>query len=150
MLRRCSLVAVTLILPACVAADWPVRGPLTSAFGLRWQGGPDVHRGVDISVPDGTPVRAMEDARVRFAGAMRGYGQVVWLDHGREILSVYAHLQEVLVREGQSVRRGDVVARSGRSGNASGPHLHFEVWRGGRVTDPVAVLGGFPPPELGR
>lgn len=131
---------------ACMSADWPLEGTMTSAFGFRWQGGPDVHRGVDISVPDGTPVRAMEDASVRFAGVMSGYGTVIWLDHGRDVLSVYAHLRKAMVREGARVRKGQVIAESGRSGNASGPHLHFEVWRSGKEQDPVRALGGFPTP----
>ncbi len=129
---------------ACVSPEWPVAGRMTSAFGLRWLSGPDLHRGVDISVPDGTDVRAMEDGRVRFAGSMSGYGNVVWLDHGRDILSVYAHLQDILVSEGAAITKGQVIARSGRSGNVSGPHLHFEVWRAGVERDPVQLLGGFP------
>lgn len=148
MLRAGRVIAVACLLgvgvTACMSADWPLEGTMTSAFGIRWQGGPDVHRGVDISVPDGTPVRAMEDAYVRFAGVMRGYGTVVWLDHGRDILSVYAHLRRAIVSEGARVQKGQVIAESGRSGNAWGPHLHFEVWQSGKEQDPVRALGGFP------
>jgi murein DD-endopeptidase MepM/ murein hydrolase activator NlpD len=86
----------------------------------------------------------MADAQVRFAGTMRGYGNVVWLDHGGAILTVYAHLSRISVTAGTLVRRGTVVGLSGASGDVSGPHLHFEVWRWGRQVDPVPLLGGRP------
>jgi murein DD-endopeptidase MepM/ murein hydrolase activator NlpD len=105
---------------------------------------PDLHRGVDLDVPSGTPVRAMAEARVRFAGVMSGFGNVVWLDHGGGTLSVYAHLSTIQAREGERVRGGQVIGLSGASGNATGPHLHFEVWRWGREVDPVPLLGGLP------
>jgi len=85
------------------------------------------------------------DARVRFAGTMSGFGNVVWLDHGGTILSVYAHLSSISVRQGDFVRRGEIVGLSGATGNVTAPHLHFEVWRGGREVDPVPLFGG--PPE---
>jgi murein DD-endopeptidase MepM/ murein hydrolase activator NlpD len=136
----------TLILPAgCSIPRWPVRGALQSPFGFRTRGfSLDLHRGVDIDVPDGTEVRAMKDGRVRFAGIMRGYGQVIWLDHPGSIMTVYAHLSAVYVRAGEDVQGGQVIAASGHSGDVTGPHLHFEVWRHGREVDPVPLLGGFP------
>jgi len=116
-------------------------------FGIRWSGiVPDVHRGVDIRVETGTSVRAISSANVRFSGTMGEFGLVVWLDHGGDVLSVYAHLSELLVQEGQAVSGGEVIGLSGSTGNATGPHLHFEVWRGGRKVDPVAMLGGRPGP----
>ncbi len=118
---------------------------MTSPFGLRMRGLlPSIHRGVDISVPTGTEIRAMTDGRVRFAGTMSGFGTVVWIDHGGTVLSVYAHLSSLRVREGEAVRGGDVVGLSGSSGDVTAPHLHFEVWRWGREVDPVPLLGGFP------
>jgi murein DD-endopeptidase MepM/ murein hydrolase activator NlpD len=105
---------------------------------------PGIHRGVDFSVPTGTPIQAMADANVRFAGVMSGFGNVVWLDHGGAILTVYAHLSRIDVREGQFVRRGEVLGLSGASGDVTAPHLHFEVWRWGREVDPVPLLGGKP------
>jgi len=86
----------------------------------------------------------MAGGRVRFAGTMRGFGQVVWVDHPRSTITVYAHLSAIHVRAGEEVRNGQVIGLSGRSGDVSGPHLHFEVWRNGRETDPVPLLGGFP------
>jgi murein DD-endopeptidase MepM/ murein hydrolase activator NlpD len=75
---------------------------------------------------------------------MSGYGQVIWLDHPGEIMTVYAHLSTIRVAEGQEVLGSEVIGLSGQSGNATGPHLHFEVWRHGREVDPVPLLGGFP------
>jgi murein DD-endopeptidase MepM/ murein hydrolase activator NlpD len=119
---------------------------MTSPFGLRLDGiRPDLHYGVDIGVPEGTPVRAMAPGRVVRAGTMSGYGLMVMIDHGRGVLTVYAHLSELRVTVGQEVRGRDVIALSGRTGNVTGPHLHFEIWRRGRAEDPVPLLGGFPP-----
>jgi murein DD-endopeptidase MepM/ murein hydrolase activator NlpD len=129
----------------CGIPRWPVEAPLSSDFGLRLRGiRPDIHRGVDFSVPSGTEVRAMADARVRFAGTMSGFGNVVWLDHGGSILSVYAHLSVIGVTEGTFVQRGDVLGASGATGDVTAPHLHFEVWRNGREVDPVPLMGGRP------
>ena len=86
----------------------------------------------------------MSDARVRYAGTMSGYGNVVWLDHGGAILSVYAHLEEIRVRTGDAVGGGSIIGLSGATGEVSGPHLHFEIWRWGRQVDPVPLLGGRP------
>lgn len=130
----------------CAIPRWPVEGRLTSAYGLRFRGAsPDIHRGVDISVPEGTPVKAMKDGRVRFTGVMDGFGKVIWLEHGGDILTVYAHLSRVLVSEGERVRGEQVIAESGSTGNVTAAHLHFEVWRNGREVDPVQMLGGPPP-----
>lgn len=141
------LVVLLAVLPltACAIPRWPVEGPVSSGWGVRWQGWlPEVHRGVDIALPIGTPVRAMAPGRVRFAGTMDGLGQVVWIDHGGAVLSVYAHLSRLDVEPGQPVGGGEVIALSGASGRVSGPHLHFEVWRWGRPQDPVRLLGGIP------
>lgn len=136
-----------LLLAGCVVPRWPVDGPMTSAFGVRWRGWlPDIHRGVDIAVPDGTPITTMAPGSVRFSGTMRGYGTVVWMDHGGDVLSVYAHLSETHVTTGEQVGEGAVIGLSGRSGDVTGPHLHFEIWRWGRQADPVLLLGGPPPP----
>jgi murein DD-endopeptidase MepM/ murein hydrolase activator NlpD len=129
----------------CGIPRWPVDAPLSSDFGLRMRGlRPDIHRGVDFPVPTGTQIRAMADARVRYAGTMSGFGNVVWLDHGATILSVYAHLSSISVVQGDFVRRGEIVGLSGATGDVTAPHLHFEVWRGGREVDPVPLFGGRP------
>lgn len=137
--------AAALLLAGCALPRWPVEGTITSGFGIR-SGGilPDLHRGVDIRVPVGTPIHPMAAGRIRYAGAMRGYGMVVWVDHDPGLLTVYAHLSTLQVQAGQGVGRGDILGLSGQSGDASGPHLHFEIWRWGREVDPVPFLGGPP------
>ncbi len=143
------LTMLALLLPvvlSCQVPRWPIQGALRSPFGIRMEGlRPDVHRGVDVTSPTGTPVRPILDGRIRFAGVMRGYGSVIWVDHGETLLSLYAHLSEIRVEEGASVRQSDVIGLVGMSGNAQAPHLHLEIWRWGREVDPVPFLGGQPP-----
>jgi murein DD-endopeptidase MepM/ murein hydrolase activator NlpD len=137
--------AVLVSTTACGIPRWPVDAPLTSDFGLRFRGmSPDIHRGVDLRVPTGTEVRSMAAGSVRFAGTMSGFGNVVWIDHGASVLSVYAHLSTIRVRLGQRLGAGEVLGLSGQTGDATAPHLHFEVWRGGHEVDPVPLLGGRP------
>jgi murein DD-endopeptidase MepM/ murein hydrolase activator NlpD len=143
--RWSLLVALLLPAMACSIPRWPVQAPITSPYGLRFRGlRPGIHRGVDLFVPSGTEVRTMAPGQVRFAGIQRGYGNVVWVDHGGSVLTVYAHLSALRVETGESVGSGHVLGLSGASGDVTGPHLHFEVWRWGREVDPVPLLGGFP------
>jgi murein DD-endopeptidase MepM/ murein hydrolase activator NlpD len=119
---------------------------MTSPFGLRMRGlRPGLHHGVDVGVPEGTPIRAMRRGRVIRAGWATGYGWMVMIDHGGDVLSLYAHLSTIQVREGERVQGQQVIGLSGKSGNASGAHLHFEIWRRGWPEDPVPLLGGPPP-----
>jgi murein DD-endopeptidase MepM/ murein hydrolase activator NlpD len=144
--RLAALCGAALLLSACSVPRWPVEGPLSSPYGLRSGRGilPGVHRGVDVRVPEGTPVRAMKSGTIAFAGTMRGYGVVVIMDHGPHLQTVYAHLSELRVRHGERVRGRQVIGLSGRTGNATGPHLHFGVRRRGRPHDPVPLLGRPP------
>jgi murein DD-endopeptidase MepM/ murein hydrolase activator NlpD len=86
----------------------------------------------------------MAPGSVRFAGWMEGYGNVVWVDHAGGVLSVYAHLSTIDVSAGAPLGRGEVLGLSGSTGNVTGPHLHFEVWKQGRPVDPVQFLGKRP------
>ena len=141
-MKRTVLALCVLAVQACQTPQWPVEGPIRSPYGVRMGGVfGDLHRGVDIGAALGTPVRPVLSGRVRFAGTMSGYGQVIWVDHDDDALSVYAHLSEIAVEAGQEINKGTVIGRTGQSGNASGPHLHLEVWRWGREVDPVQVLG---------
>jgi murein DD-endopeptidase MepM/ murein hydrolase activator NlpD len=117
---------------------WPVRGSVSSGFGAR---SGRRHAGIDIRAPSGTPVRASRDGLVAYSGSrFRGYGNLVILDHGDNVSTYYAHNSSNLVEEGQQVRQGDRIARVGRTGNASGPHLHFEIRRGNVLLDPLKHL----------
>jgi len=116
---------------------WPISGRVSSRFG--WRGG-QRHEGVDIPAPRGTPVHAAEAGRVIYSGKLSDYGNVVILKHAGRYSTVYAHNRENRVRKGQFVEKGDVIARVGKTGNASGPHLHFEVRRDRIAHDPLAYL----------
>jgi murein DD-endopeptidase MepM/ murein hydrolase activator NlpD len=130
---------------ACSIPRWPVDAPMSSAYGLRFRSIlPEIHRGVDIPAPEGTPVLAMTHGRVEFAGTMSGYGLTIILQHGRHTRSLYAHLSAVDVRLGDEVKGRQPIGRVGRTGNATAPHLHFEVVRWGRTEDPVPLLGRRP------
>jgi lipoprotein NlpD len=116
---------------------WPVQGALSSGFGRRWG---RRHEGIDIAASEGTAIRAAADGRVIFSGAMRGYGNVIIVEHADRLVTVYAHNQRNLVDEGTRVRTGDELARVGQTGRATGPHLHFEVRRGVLPLDPTRYL----------
>uniref|UniRef100_A0A7V3YLE9 LysM peptidoglycan-binding domain-containing protein n=1 Tax=Candidatus Caldatribacterium californiense TaxID=1454726 RepID=A0A7V3YLE9_9BACT len=116
---------------------WPVNGRISSGFGPRGRG---FHYGVDIIAPAGTVVRAAESGMVSYSGWMSGYGRVVIITHASGLQTVYAHNSVNLVREGQRVNKGDPIARVGSTGNATCPHLHFEVRRNGRPVDPLEFL----------
>lgn len=149
--RRCrALTAFLAIAPliataACSIPRWPVRGPITSAYGLRMRGlRPEIHRGVDVYVPEGTPVMTMKAGEVVYAGSWGSYGLTVVIGHGGSLRTLYAHLSAIEVTTGTRVEDRQVIGRSGRTGNATGPHLHFEILRGGWAEDPVPLLGGSP------
>jgi hypothetical protein len=122
---------------------WPVRGLLNSRFGQRpspWTGEPEFHRGLDISASRGTPVYAPATGTVRYAGAGGEYGNIVVLDHGHDLRSLYGHLQEARVKSGERVERGQLIALTGNTGRTSGPHLHYEIQVRGQAVDPRQYL----------
>lgn len=122
----------------CAAMLWPVDGPLSSPFGRR-EG--KAHTGIDLMVAEDTPVRAACDGVVAYAGSgLRGYGNVLILRHAGALATVYAHNRALDVVEGQVVVRGQIVARSGQTGHASAPHLHFEVRKDSIARDPLGYL----------
>lgn len=116
---------------------WPVRGVLISGFGARER---DQHDGIDLACPEGTPVQAAGEGVVLFAGEQRGYGKLVVIAHDNDLVTVYAHNSENLVDRGDKVSRGAEIARVGHTGNATGPHVHFEVRVGTRPRDPLGFL----------
>lgn len=120
---------------------WPVSGVITSGFGWREHpifGRQIFHSGIDIGVDEGTPVHAADSGTVVYSGWMDGYGYAVVIDHGNGISTLCAHNSDLAVSEGQSVSKGTVIAYAGSTGNATGPHVHFEVRVNG---DPVNPLG---------
>jgi murein DD-endopeptidase MepM/ murein hydrolase activator NlpD len=118
--------------------DWPVRRPLSSRFG--WRRGRH-HDGLDIPAKAGTPVRAAEAGRVIHSGGGLGdYGKVVIVKHAGRYSTVYAHNRRNLVRKGEFVEKGQVIAEVGKTGNATGAHVHFEVRRDRRPQNPLLYL----------
>jgi murein DD-endopeptidase MepM/ murein hydrolase activator NlpD len=117
--------------------SWPVRGKLSSRYG--WRSGRH-HEGIDISARPGTLVRAAEAGRVIYSGWLGSYGRVVIVKHRGPYSTVYAHNRKNRVDKGAFVERGDVLAEVGSSGNASGPHVHFEVRRDRTPDDPLRYL----------
>lgn len=117
--------------------SWPVSGVVTSGFGTRWG---RMHEGVDIAVPEGTPVRAAAAGTVIFSGWLGGYGNLVVVDHGGSLSTAYAHNSSLLVAVGQTVASGQELALSGTTGHSTGPHVHFEVRVDGSAVDPLGYL----------
>lgn len=125
---------------------WPLRFDgrrnVRSAYGYRaWGGGAGrYHYGLDLQARRGDPVHSAGPGVVAAVSERGAYGRAIRVDHGADLSSFYAHLDSVLVRAGEAVRRGQVIGLVGATGNASGPHLHFELrWRD-RWVDPVRVL----------
>lgn len=122
---------------------WPAYGTISSGFGSRARpkaGASTYHQGIDIAVSSGTSVEATRGGTVTAAGWQSGYGYVVYIDHGGGISSRYGHLSRILVRVGQTVSQGEVIARSGNTGNSTGPHLHFEIRINGTAVNPLGYL----------
>jgi murein DD-endopeptidase MepM/ murein hydrolase activator NlpD len=129
-------------------AIWPAPGPVSGVFGSQriLNGEPrSPHRGVDVAASAGTPVGAMASGVVSLAQTdMFFTGGTVMVDHGHGVHSIYAHLAEVRVREGQRLGRGDVLGTVGATGRATGPHLHWGVYWFREAVDPALLVGGMP------
>ncbi|MEW6608872.1 MAG: M23 family metallopeptidase [bacterium] len=117
---------------------WPLEGKIISGFGPR---GNSMHNGIDIKADLGTPIRAAADGVVTYSqSTYRGYGNAIIITHEDDWTTVYAHNSVNLVKEGQKVRQGEIIGKVGQTGNASTPHLHFEVWKGFIAQDPCIYL----------
>lgn len=126
--------------PSAAGFIWPVEGTLTSGFGYRWG---RMHEGIDISVPEGTPIRAAADGTVILMQSeyeSGGYGNYTCVDHGGGLSTCYAHQSSFSTSVGAGVSQGDVIGLSGNTGHSTGPHLHFEVRINGAPTDPLGYL----------
>jgi murein DD-endopeptidase MepM/ murein hydrolase activator NlpD len=118
---------------------WPVTGHVIEAFGARPNG--TTNDGINLAVPEGTPIKAAEDGVVAYAGnELKGYGNLVLVRHADNYVSAYANASELLVKRGDSVKRGQVIARAGQTGNVSSPQLHFEIRKGSTPVDPRKYL----------
>jgi murein DD-endopeptidase MepM/ murein hydrolase activator NlpD len=122
---------------------WPVSGPITSPFGMRTDPlgrGFRMHTGIDIGAPMGSTVTASAGGRIIYAGWEGGYGNTIIIDHGGATSTLYAHLSQIFISQGQDVQRGQAIGAVGCTGNCTGPHLHFEIRLNGVPTDPTARL----------
>jgi murein DD-endopeptidase MepM/ murein hydrolase activator NlpD len=120
---------------------WPANGRIISAYGPATNG--QQNDGINIAVPENTPVKAAEDGVVAYAGnELKGYGNLVLVRHPNGYVTAYAHAKELLVKRGDQVKRGQVIARSGQSGNVNAPQLHFEIRKGASPLDPTKFLNG--------
>ena len=111
---------------------------VTSHFGKR---GGRLHEGIDLAASVGTPVYSVASGKVVYSGAkVKGYGRMIVVEHRGGLYSVYAHHRKNLVRDGQTVDKGQKIALSGKSGRVTGPHLHFEIRKGPTALDPRKLL----------
>jgi murein DD-endopeptidase MepM/ murein hydrolase activator NlpD len=134
---------VALAAPAAASASnklrWPAQGRIVSGFGRRNDG---THNdGINISMPLGTEVHAAESGVVAYAGSeLKGYGNLVLLRHDNGWVTAYAHNEQLTVKRGDKVQRGQVIARAGRTGSVDQPQLHFELRQGSKPVDPLPFL----------
>lgn len=117
--------------------QWPVSGPITSPFGMRWG---TLHPGIDIGVPEGTPIHAAGSGTVVWCGWMSGYGNLVMIDHHNGLATLYGHQSRLAVSCNEQVTTGQVIGYSGCTGFCTGPHVHFEVRADGTPVDPLGYL----------
>ena len=120
---------------------WPVHGRVIAGFGPKTNG--QQNDGINVAVPEGTPVKAAEDGVVAYAGnELKGYGNLVLVRHANGYVTAYAHAKELMVKRGDTIKRGQVIAKSGQTGTVDSPQLHFEIRKGPSPVDPMPMLQG--------
>jgi murein DD-endopeptidase MepM/ murein hydrolase activator NlpD len=120
---------------------WPVRGKVITAYGAKANG--KSNDGINLAVPEGTPVKAADDGVVTYSGnELKSYGNLVLIKHPNGYVTAYAHASELLVKRGDTIKRGQVIAKSGQSGEVQSPQLHFEIRKGQSPVDPLQFLNG--------
>jgi murein DD-endopeptidase MepM/ murein hydrolase activator NlpD len=120
---------------------WPVRGKVITSYGAKTNG--KANDGINVAVPEGTPVKAAEDGIVAYSGnELKGYGNLILVRHSNGYVTAYAHASELLVRRGDTIKRGQIIAKSGQSGEVGSPQLHFEIRKGSSPVDPLQFLNG--------
>jgi murein DD-endopeptidase MepM/ murein hydrolase activator NlpD len=118
---------------------WPVRGRVIGEFGSKPSG--QQNDGINVAVPVGTPIKAAEDGVVAYAGnELKTYGNLVLIRHANGFVTAYAHASEILVKRDEQIKRGQVIAKAGQTGNVSAPQLHFEVRKGSSPVNPMPYL----------
>ena len=128
---------------AATPSIWPTSGDVTSRFGWRgspWAWGSDWHPGIDIANDYGTPIEATADGEVVYSGWYSGYGKLIQIDHGNGIVTLYGHNSELLLSVGSRVKKGEVIAYMGSTGNSTGNHCHYEVRVNGTAVNPANFL----------
>ena len=126
---------------AMPAFRWPVRGRVIAGFGSKTNGAQN--DGINLAVPEGTPIKAADDGVVAYAGnELKGYGNLVLIRHSNGYVSAYAHASELMVKRGDTIKRGQVIAHAGQTGSVTSPQLHFEIRKGSTPVDPTQFLGG--------
>ena len=120
---------------------WPVRGKVITSYGAKTNG--KANDGINLAVPEGTPIKAAEDGVVAYSGnELKGYGNLVLVRHANGYVTAYAHASELLVKRGDTIKRGQIIAKSGQSGEVGSPQLHFEIRKGSTPVDPLQFLNG--------
>src|SRR3954451_496846 len=120
---------------------WPVRGRVVTGYGAKTNG--KSNDGINVAVPEGTPVKAAEDGVVAYSGnELKGYGNLILVRHSNGYVTAYAHASELLVKRGETIKRGQIIAKSGQSGEVGSPQLHFEIRKGSSPVDPLKFLNG--------
>lgn len=119
------------------------KGWISSKYGIRtdpFTGKPEFHKGLDLAGKEGTDIFAVAAGVVTWAGKRYGYGNLVEINHGKGYVTRYGHSEKVLVKVGDTVKKGQIVAKIGNTGRSTGPHVHFEVWRNGHTVDPMKYV----------
>jgi murein DD-endopeptidase MepM/ murein hydrolase activator NlpD len=120
---------------------WPVRGRVVTGYGAKTNG--KSNDGINVAVPEGTPIKAAEDGVVAYSGnELKGYGNLVLVRHSNGYVTAYAHASELMVKRGETIKRGQIIAKSGQSGEVGSPQLHFEIRKGSSPVDPLQFLNG--------
>lgn len=120
---------------------WPVRGRVITGYGAKNNG--KQNDGINVAVPEGTPVKAAEDGVVAYSGSeLKGYGNLILVRHSNGYVTAYAHASELMVKRGDTIKRGQVIAKSGQTGEVGSPQLHFEIRKGSSAVDPLQFLNG--------
>jgi LysM repeat protein len=136
--------AARIVTPVEAAAPlfrWPARGRVIAVFGPQPSG--VLNDGINLALPEGTPIKAADDGVVAYAGnELKGYGNLVLVRHSNGFVTAYANASEIMVKLGETVKRGQTIAKSGQTGNVTSPQLHFEIRKGSTPVDPAQYLNG--------